>query len=351
MGIQSAPQPSRGSRTIRSTGEGELRSWRIAIDPRAESVEVRTGSLRADFRLCADPTPERFGWLHLGAGEVEPDRGVPARAVFDFCLRDPRAVAVVEAMTRGFTARARAEAERLSGPRRERMNGLVSSLGCELGKARQAGRTSILPLRLLFLERLAAGRLTLTEVADRIGWMVHRPGIEPSPDTSRVLRRLGLEPSVCVKGRRRESYSTSAGAEGFAALCRGLEVDPHEVDPGYQVEVSVAGGEPEPPCRPAAAVRGLRPRSAVLARYTHPARGGHVIRLAGRLVVDEGRGGWRLLLAVLEPEEGREQAQAVAREYVAVAGEAEEPLCRALTPEEERLLPGCDASERPEVAA
>jgi hypothetical protein len=120
-------------------------------------------------------------------------------------------------------------------------------------------------------------------------------------------------------------------------MCRGLDVDPVEVDRAFSCSVLIVGREPDPP-RPRHRSLKRGSRSRLLGHYTDRAGSEHRLRLAGRLVVDEDPLGGRLLVAVLEPDEGTAQAEALIAEYLPVAREAERPLCRTLTEEEEHLL-------------
>ena len=312
------------------------RSYLATIDPREGSVRVEcprsSAPDRGPYRFeLSERSPEALGWSAHHGVEGAP-RAVTFAYVIDYCLREPSAVEAVMSMTCGAAERAKRREPQELGPWRRAAN----ALGHEVDKGLRPGRVSIVPLRELYIEAEARGAIRVGEMAERMGWT--RSGVNPSPDTSRLERRLGLRPGVNGrKGRRRHAWTTSLADSTYGLMCRGLEVDPVEVDRAFSCSVLIVGREPDPP-RPRNRSLKRGSRSRLLARYAD--RGGreHEVRLAGPLVVDEDSLGGRLLLAVLEPDEGKAQADALLAEYLPAAREAERPLCRALTEEEERSL-------------
>ena len=84
-------------------------------------------------------------------------------------------------------------------------------------------RVSARPAQRVLLERLRHG-LTLSAVCERGGFLTARG----KPETTWLLRRVGLEPSVCSKTKKRR-FARTLSYEHAVALAQVLEADPHEL--------------------------------------------------------------------------------------------------------------------------
>jgi hypothetical protein len=325
--------------------EAQERQVRVAIDLEERTVEVRRGPELRCYVLAEEP--ELGGWIESGpAGQVSVGN------VIDACLGSLEAERHIRRLSADGVRRAaeRGRAALRRGARDEAADwqSVARGLGGELGKAGGPGRVPNLPLRVRYLELEQERGLSLSEVAFRMEWLTHRskPGA-PSADTSRVARRLGLEPSISNKGRCRPTWASSVTVETAAALCRGLGVDPHEVDDGWSVEVAVRGGATEPEAAPTP--RRLRPRTSAgpITLEHHVDRAGRrrQLRLVfigprGALLLDQGDEGPDRLVAELDSEEGIAQARAAGREYLRDPRRGRAGLCRELTKEEGEAVAG-----------
>ena len=195
------------SETVRLRLCGERRE--LVVSARGELIHYR---LRED-------TPDRLGWV-----EQRLDRGLVRRrrvAVGDVacaCLREWDAEQRVIELSRGAAARAQRR-----GGRWERAAKRLAGQACA---ARRRESVSTLPFQVLF-QHLSdperEGPLTTSLAAERIGY---RAG--GRPDTSRLLRRLGLadqRDGTARQTRRQRSVGYRTGLE----LCRAIDVDPVEL--------------------------------------------------------------------------------------------------------------------------
>lgn len=326
----------------------------VRIDLGERSVEVRRGPERRRFALIEEPTVG--GWVELDQGQV--GRALTVANLIGHCLCDPGAGKAIRGLTEegidraGVRARAAGQRSRraVSGLETEHLaeerrawHAVSRGLGSELGKS-GGERAPNLPLRELFLERLAAGGPSLAEVAQRLGWLTRRRSGELTAETSRVGRTLGLEPTLSHKGRRRPSWATSVSVAMAAELCRGLGVDPHEVDAGWSVEVEILGAPTEPDPTPSPRALRAAPPVASWLLGSYRDRAGrrrvvlHELGERGALLVDQGAGGRGRLVAALDPDEGPIEARAAAREYLGDPRRGSSALCRELTDQEADLV-------------
>ena len=84
-------------------------------------------------------------------------------------------------------------------------------------------RVSVRPAQRLLLERLRRG-VMLSTICQRGGFLTARG----KPETTWLLRRVGLEPSVCSKTKKRR-FARTLSYEHAVALAQVLEADPHEL--------------------------------------------------------------------------------------------------------------------------
>lgn len=355
-----APRPA----PRRRPAGNEERRVRVRIDLGERSVEVRRGPERRRFVLIVEPTVG--GWVELDQGQV--GRALTVANLIGHCLCDPGAGKAIRGLTEegidraGVRARAAGQRSRraVSGLETEHLveerrawHAVSRGLGSELGKS-GGERAPNLPLRELFLERLAAGGPGLAEVAQRLGWLTRRRSGELTAETSRVGRTLGLEPTLSHKGRRRPSWATSVSVAMAAELCLGLGVDPHEVDAGWSVEVEILGAPTDPDPTPSPrALRAAPPvASSLLGSYRDRAGRRRVVALhelgeRGALLVDQGAGGRGRLVAALDLDEGPIEARAAAREYLSDPRRGSSALCRELTDQEADLVAEADRRSAP----
>jgi hypothetical protein len=179
---------------------------------------VSAGGEPTRYRLRED-APDRLGWVErrLEQGLVR-RRRVAVGDVACACLREWEVEQWVIELSLAVAARAHQR-----GGRWERA---AKRLAGQAHAARRRESVSTLPFQVLF-QHLSdperEGPLTPSLAAERIGYTAGR-----RPDTSRLLRRLGLaeqRDGSARKPRRQRSVGYRTGLE----LCRAIDVDPVEL--------------------------------------------------------------------------------------------------------------------------
>ncbi|MBD0282651.1 MAG: hypothetical protein ICV69_10725 [Thermoleophilaceae bacterium] len=179
---------------------------------------VRAGGERMQFVL-REERRGRIHWVERAPGR-RGARNVPVSVgdVVCHCLREWDAEQRVIELSLGVAARAHRR-----GGRWERA---AKRLAGQAHAARRRESVSTLPFQILFQHQSdpeREGPLTPSLAAERIGY--HAGG---RPDTSRLLRRLGLadqRDGSARKPRRQRSVGYRTGPE----LCRAIDVDPVEL--------------------------------------------------------------------------------------------------------------------------
>jgi hypothetical protein len=196
---------------------------------RSETVSLRLSEERRELVVSArgepihyrlrEDAPDRLGWVErrVESGLVR-RRRVAVGDVACACLREWDAEQGVIELSLAAAARAQRRGGRWE-PAAKRLAGQAYS-------ARRRESVSTLPFRVLF-QQLSdperEGPLTASLAAERIGY---RAG--GRPDTSRLLRRLGLadqRDGTAHRTRRQRTVGYRTGLE----LCRAIDVDPVEL--------------------------------------------------------------------------------------------------------------------------
>lgn len=169
--------------------------------------------------LLREQRPERLGWVErrLEDGLVR-RRRVTVGEVVCACLREWEAEQLVLELSRVAARRALRRGERWR-PAGERLASQVYS-------ARGRGRVSALPFQVLFRHRRDPARerpLSGNLAAERIGFSA-----DGRPDSTRLLRRLGLAEQCEHTGERRRRQR-SVGYRTGLALCEAIDIDPVEL--------------------------------------------------------------------------------------------------------------------------
>jgi hypothetical protein len=186
-------------------------------DQRRELVVAADGEVVQ--YLLRDHRPDRLGWVErrLEDGLVR-RRRVTVGEVVCACLREWEAEQLVLELSRSAARRAlrRGGAWRPAGER----------LAHQARSARGRGRVSALPFQVLFRHRRDPAReqpLSGNLAAERIGFTA-----DGAPDSTRLLRRLGLADQCCEHtGERRRQRAV--GYRTGLALCEAIGVDPVEL--------------------------------------------------------------------------------------------------------------------------
>lgn len=191
---------------------------RLRLCEERRELVVGAGGELTHYRLRED-APDRLGWVErrLERGLVR-RRRVAVSDVACACLREWDAEQRVIELSLAAAARAHRR-----GGRWERA---AKRLAGQAYAARQRESVSTLPFQVLF-QHLSdperEGPLSPSLAAERIGY---RAG--GRPDTSRLLRRLGLadqRDGTAGRTRRQRSVGYRTGLE----LCRAIDVDPVEL--------------------------------------------------------------------------------------------------------------------------
>jgi hypothetical protein len=191
---------------------------RLRLCEERRELVVSTGGERMHFVL-REALPGRIHWVERAPGR-RGARNVPVSVgdVVCHCLREWDAEQRVIELSLAVAARAQRR-----GGRWERA---ARRLASQAHAARRRESVSTLPFQILF-QHLSdperEGPLSPSLAADRIGYLAGG-----RPDTSRLLRRLGLadqRDGTARKPRRQRSVGYRTGLE----LCRAIDVDPVEL--------------------------------------------------------------------------------------------------------------------------
>ena len=207
----------------------------VALCAQRRELVVRAPGQASQYVLD-DRAPDRAGWRmrHLATGQPTTRRAVATSEVVAACLRDLDTEEAVLDLTRQAAERAARRAgldlDSIDGRAARRAGPWAKAARCLASEARQAARRnriSTLPFQVVFAQRSDPGRnpqpLSATQAAERLGWHWAN-GI---PDTTRVLRRLGLADSDDKKGGRTRQRAVTYDVA--LALCRALDLEPVEV--------------------------------------------------------------------------------------------------------------------------
>jgi hypothetical protein len=191
---------------------------RLRLCEQRRELVVSAGGGRMQFVL-REERPGRIHWVERTPGR-RGARNVPVSVsdVVCHCLREWDAEQRVIELSLAVAARAQRRGERWERAARR--------LAGQARAARRRESVSTLPFQILF-QHLShperEGPLTPSLAAERIGY--HAGG---RPDTSRLLRRLGLadqRDGTAHRTRRQRTVGYRTGLE----LCRAIDVDPVEL--------------------------------------------------------------------------------------------------------------------------
>lgn len=206
------------------TSELTLAERNAAVYVQPESVRVSkrdrdvriTGARRriVRFRLTCERRGEAGWYRQTLFGEARRPERVEVVDVHWAVREHPPAAEDVVAMT----------GEAIDELRAASRSAEVGRLSRELGAARSVRQVPVAVFQRRFFELAKRDGLTLSTVAQRLGWQM----ADGRGDTSRVSRRLGLMPALCSH-RKRMVVSRYVQYDTAVALCEALELEPHEV--------------------------------------------------------------------------------------------------------------------------
>ena len=188
---------------------------RLRLDPERGELAVSGKVAVLRFRLC-DESPERLGW-HEQPRDGKQARRVPVSEVLCHCLGEDEAERAVLELSRRAARRAIGD------------GGCWRAAGRRLRDQCASGRStrlSVVPFQSWWTylsDPARAARLDESTAALRAGFRME----DGRPDTTRLLRRLGIAERQ-DRGGRRARGRTVNHATGIA-LCRALDRDPVEL--------------------------------------------------------------------------------------------------------------------------